>query len=67
MMNCKKLFKKTIYIINQKAKRIRILVNIHDLLFLRDVHEGHLSVEKADNKQSKNFGKGMKTLEKCLF
>ena len=42
-------------------------------LFLRDIYEGHLSIEKADGKQSnfgnklKNFVKGIKTLEKRLF
>ena len=43
------------------------------IVFLRDIHEGHLSIEKADNKQSnfanelRNFDKGIKTLEKSLF
>ena len=43
------------------------------VIFLRDIHEGHLSIEKADNKQSnfanelKNFDKGMKTLEEKSF
>ena len=40
------------------------------IVFLRDIHEGNLSIEKADNKQSnfayelKNFEKSTKTLEK---
>ena len=43
------------------------------ILFLRDIQEGHLSIEKADNKQSnfanilKNFDKGIKHLKKSLF
>ena len=42
-------------------------------MFLRDIHEGHLSIEGADNKQSKhanelkNFDKGTKTLDKKSF
>ena len=54
-------------------KKLIILVYIHCLLFLRDIHEGHLSVEGADNKQSKfanelkNFDKGTKTLDKKSF
>ena len=42
------------------------MVNIHSLLFLRDIHEGYLSLGDADNKQSKfatelkNFDKGIK-------
>ena len=41
--------------------------------FLRDIFEGHLSLEDADNKQSyftselKNFDKGIKTIEKSSF
>ena len=43
------------------------------IAFLRNIHEGHLSIEKADNKQSdfanelKNFDKGIKTFEKKSF
>ena len=46
------------------------MVNIHSLLFLRDIHEGYLSLEDADNKQSKfatelkNFDKGIKIVIK---
>ena len=42
-------------------------------MFLRDIHEGHLSTEGADNKQSKhanelkNFDKGTETLDKKSF
>ena len=42
-------------------------------MFLRDIHEGHLSTEKAGNKQSnftnelKNFDKGIKTLERIFL
>ena len=38
------------------------------IAFLRDIHEGYLSLEDADNKQSnfttelKNFDKGIKTI-----
>ena len=51
----------------------KILVSINYLLFLRDIHEEHLSIEKADNKQSnfdnelKNFDKGIKYLKKVFF
>ena len=51
----------------------KILINIQYLLFLRDINEGHLSIEKADNKQGsfpselKNFEKSLKTLEKSLL
>ena len=43
------------------------------IAFLRDIHEGNLSIEGADNKQSysanelKNFDKGRKTLDKKSF
>ena len=49
------------------------LVNIHHPLFLRDIHEGHLSIEKADKTQSnfanelKNFDKGINTLGKKVL
>ena len=42
-------------------------------LQLRDIHERHLSIEKADNKRSslvnefKNFHKGIRSLEKKSF
>ena len=35
-------------------KRLTILVNIHYILFLRDIHEVKLLLEDPDNKQS-NF------------
>ena len=41
--------------------------------FLRDIHEGHLSIEKADDKKSnfinelKKFDKAIKTLKKSIF
>ena len=40
------------------------------IVFLRDIHERDLSIEKADNKQSNfanesnNFGRGIKAFEK---
>ena len=43
------------------------------IVFLKDLHEGNLSIEKADIEQSyfatelKNFDKGIKTLEKKSF
>ena len=43
------------------------------IAFLRDIHGGHLSIEKADNKQSNfanelnNFDKGIKKIEKKIF
>ena len=49
------------------------MVNINCLLFLRDIHERHLSIEGADKKQSnfsdelKNFDKDTKTLGKKSF
>ena len=62
------------YDLNYKSKRekIKILINIH-YCFLRDINEGYLSTEKADNKQShfayelKNFEKGARKLEKEAF
>ena len=42
-------------------------------MFLRDIYKGHLSIEKADNRQSnfandfKKFEKGTKTFEKKSF
>ena len=54
-------------------EKLIILVNIHYLLFLRDIYEGHLSTEGANNKQSnftnelKNFDKGAKILDKKYF
>ena len=57
-----------------RSDRAKMLVNIHHLVFfLRDIHNGYLSLEKTDNKQSnfvnelKNFEKGTKTLEKRSF
>ena len=43
------------------------------IVFLRDIYEGHLSIEKAGNNQSnfanelRNFDKGIKTLENKSF
>ena len=63
--------------LNYKLKRgkLIILVNIHEPLFcLRDIHQGYLSLEEADNKQSnlllnfdKSFDKGIKTFKKVFF
>ena len=57
-----------------RSERAKMLVNIHHLVFfLRDIHNGYLSLEKTDNKQSnfvnelKNFEKDTKTLEKRSF
>ena len=54
-----------------KTKKLIILVEIHYLLiFLRDIHKKHLSIEKAGNKQNnfanewKNFDKGTNCLGK---
>ena len=59
---------------NQKTEILKFLVNVHYLLlFLSDKYEGHLSVEKADNKQSNlanelnSFEKGTKPFLKSLF
>ena len=62
--------------LNYKSKRGKTYIFIkflQPIVFLRDIHEGHLSIEKADNKKSnfaydlKNFKKGIKTLEKKVF
>ena len=43
------------------------------VVFLRDIHEGHLSIEGADNKQNnfanelKNFDKNTKHVIKSIF
>ena len=43
------------------------------IVFLRDVHEGYLSLESADNEQSifatelKNVDKDIKTVDKSFF
>ena len=60
---------------NYKSKRgkLIILLNIHYLLFLRDIHEGYLSLVNTGHRQSnfanelKKFAKGTKTLEKNFF
>ena len=52
-----------------------MLQNLYTLpiVFLRDIHEGHLSIENVNRKQSnlaielQNFEKGTKTLEKKSF
>ena len=50
-------------LIRVKLKEILNLVNTHyPLFFLRDIHEGHLSREKADNKQS-NFANELKIFQ----
>ena len=65
--------KKMIWIINQNAEKLIILVNIHCSCFLRDIHEWHLSLEDTDLKWSnfaialKNFDKSMKKPEKKYF
>ena len=72
-LNYKILLEKMIQIINQNAENLIILVEIYYRLFLRDIHEEHLSIEKADNKQNNfaneinSFDKGIKTLGKSLF
>ena len=55
-------------------KKLIILVNIHyPLFFKRDIHEGYLSLENADNKQSnfatewKNSDKGIKETKETSF
>ena len=53
--------------------KLLILVNIYYLLFLRDIHNEYLQLEKADNNQCnfaielKNFDKSTKTLGKKFF
>ena len=62
--------------LNHKSKGGKIYsFSIYSLSidFLRDIYEGYLSIEKADNKQSnfanelKNFEEGTKTFEKSLL
>ena len=61
------------YIINQNVEKFIILMNILCLFFLRDIHEGHLSLEDADDKQSnfaaklKNLYKVIKTIQREVF
>ena len=63
------------YDLNYKSKRGKTYnFSIYSLaIFLRDIHEVHLSIVKADNKLSnfanelKNFNEGIKTLEKKYF
>ena len=57
-------------IVNQNLEKLKVLVNIIYLFcFLRDMHVGNLSIEKAANKQSnfanelKKFDTGIETLE----
>ena len=69
-LNCKVLLNKMIEIINKNVEKLNVLVNIHYLLiFLRDLPEGHLSIEKADNYQNNilNELKGTKSFEKKFF
>ena len=40
-----------IWIINQNVEKLTILANI-TYCFLKDIHEGYLSSEDTDNKQS---------------
>ena len=53
-------------------EKLIVLVNTV-FCFLRDIHKGRLSIGKGENKQInftnelKNFGKGIKTLEKRDF
>ena len=42
------------YIINQNIEKFIISVTMLYLLFLRDIHEGYLSLEDGDDEQS-NF------------
>ena len=50
-----------------KSKRRKVYnfneYSLH-ILFLRDIHEGHLSLEYADDEQS-NFAAKLKNFEKC--
>ena len=70
---CKILLKQMSYIINQNVEKFIILMNILCLFFLRDIHEGHLSLEDADDKQSnfaaklKNLYKVIKTIQREVF
>ena len=59
------------YSINQNVKKLTTLVNIiYLLIFLRDIHEGYLSLEDADDEQCNlvaklnNLDKGTRELKK---
>ena len=64
------------YELNYKSKR-RKVNNFGEyslsIVFLRDIHEGYLSLEDADDEQCnfaaklKNLDKGQKTIEKEFF
>ena len=73
-MNCKILLKKgDLNYKSERGKTYNFSKYLLPIAFLRDIHEGHLSVEGADNKQSNfanelnNFDKGTKTLDKKYF
>ena len=67
------LLKQIIYVINQKVEKFITLKNIFWILFLRNIHEGHLSLNDADDEQSNfaaklnNLDKGKKTIKKGFF
>ena len=60
LLICKMLLKQISYIINQNVKKFIILITFFAYcFFLRDVPEGHLSLEDADDDRS-NFSAKLK-------
>ena len=61
------------YIINQNVEKVTIFMNIFAYCFLRDIHEGHLSLKYSDDEQSnfapklKNLDKSKETIEREFF
>ena len=72
-MNCRILLKKMINITNENAEKLKFDIIVLPIVFFKYIHEGYLSLENTDLKQSNftiklnNFEKGSKTLEKSLF
>ena len=73
MLNCKILLKDDLNYKSKRAKTYNFSEYSLAIVFLRYIHEGNLSIEKADNKQSnfanelKNFHNCIKALEKSPF
>ena len=64
MLICKILLKQIIYFSNQIVEKFITLANIFlPINFLKDVHEGNLSLKDADDKQ-RNFAAKIKILMK---
>ena len=46
-------------------EKLWILVNINYLLFLGDIHDGYLSLEKPDDNNQFNFAIQLNNFDKC--